>query len=104
MPHPGSDTCAFGRARQRERGTLQVITILGLEQTAQFEHIRNESFGFEMDYDCEAFKRDTNAERVRFVSVWDDPANPENYLELSSSDEDARTVAAAVSEQLSPEV
>ena len=89
----------------RENGERfeKVITILGLEQTAQFEHIRNESFGFEMDYDCDAFKRDTDAERVRFVSVWDDPANPENYLELSSSDEDAETVAAAVSEQLSRE-
>ena len=40
---------------------------------------------------------------MRFVSVWDDPANPENYLELSSSDEDAETVAAAVSERLSQE-
>ena len=89
----------------RENGERfeKVITILGLEQTAQFEHIRNESFGFEMDYDCDAFKRDTDAERVRFVSVWDDPANPENYLELSSSDEDAETVAAAVSERLSQE-
>ena len=89
----------------RENGERfeKVITILGFEQTAQFEHIRNKSFGFEMDYDCEAFKRDTNAERVRFVSVWDDPANPENYLELSSSDEDAETVAAAVSERLSQE-
>ena len=89
--------------RQNGERFEKVITILGLEQTAQFEHVRNESFGFEMDYDCDAFKRDTDAERVRFVSVWDDPANPENYLELTSSDEDAETVAAAVSERLSQE-
>ena len=89
--------------RQNGERFEKVITILGMEQTAQFEHVRNEAFGFEMDYDYEAFKRDTNAQRVRFASVWDDPANPENYLELSSSDEDAETVAAAITEQLSQE-
>ena len=79
----------------------KVIVILGLEETAHCEHIINESLGFAMDYDYERFERYSEADRERFVSVWDKPGNPENYLEVTCSDEDAETVAAAVSQELS---
>jgi hypothetical protein len=78
-----------------------VIMLEGMEETVHYEHIRNEALGFEMDYDYELFTRHTEEDREWFVSVWDDPANPENYLELTRSSEDAETAAAAISEELS---
>ena len=78
-----------------------VIILEGMEETVKYEHIRNEALGFEMDYDYESFERHSESDRERIVSVWDDPENPGNYLEVTYSAEDADTVAAAVRENLS---
>ena len=78
-----------------------VIVLEGMEETVPYEHIRNEALGFEMDYDYERFVRYTDADRECFVSVWDDSANPENYLELTYSPENADAVAASVRKALS---
>ena len=59
--------------------------------------------GFEMDYDYESFARQSGAESERLVSIYDRPENPENYLEVTYSAQDADTAAAAVSEALSHE-
>lgn len=80
-----------------------VIILEGMEETVRYEHIRNAALGLEMDYDYENFVRSGTAERERFVSDWDDPDNPENYLELSCSPRDAETVAAAIGALLSNE-
>ena len=78
-----------------------VIVIEGMEETVRYEHIRNDALGFGMDYDYERFQRRSGPDRECFVSVWDEPENPENYLEVRYSPRDAETVAAAVSEALS---
>ena len=80
-----------------------VIYLEGMEETVQYEHIRNEALGFEMDYDYESFERYSDPEQESFLSVWDGPGNPENFLELRHSAEDAETAAAAVREELSGE-
>lgn len=80
-----------------------VIILEGMEETVQYEHIRNETAGFEMDYDYEFFARRSGSGRECFVSIWDDPESPENYLEVTHRWEDADTVAASVSEVLSLE-
>ena len=80
-----------------------VIILEGMEETVRYEHIRNEVIGFEMDYDYESFVRRSEAGYERFVSVWDDAANPENYLEVSASTLDAEAAAAAIGETLSQE-
>ena len=80
-----------------------VIMLEGMEEIVHYEHIRREDLGFEMDYDYEAFARQSTSDRERFVSVWDDPANPENYMELMYTAEDAETVTAFVSEAFSKE-
>ena len=67
------------------------------------EHIRNDTVGIEMDYDYESFARQSEEGRERFVSVWDDPENPGNWLELTASAESAESVAASVGEALSRE-
>ncbi|MBQ4427297.1 MAG: hypothetical protein II881_06045 [Oscillospiraceae bacterium] len=80
-----------------------VIIMEGMEETVQYEHIRNEAIGIEMDYDYELFVRQSKPHRERFISDWDDPENPENYLEVTYNSKDADTAAASISEELSKE-
>ena len=90
-------------ARQDGERFEAVIVMEGMEETVNYEHIRNEALGFEMDYDYESFSRSSEADYERFVLVWDDPAKPEYYLELSYSPESAENVAGSISEALSAE-
>ncbi len=78
-----------------------VIMLEGMEETVRYEHVRNDAIGFEMDYDYERFERRSEAGRERFVSRYDDPVAPDNYLEITCSPWDAETVAASLSEALS---
>ncbi len=78
-----------------------VILLEGMEEPVHYEHIRNVTVGFEMDYDYEHFLRHSEADREWFVSCWDAPENPENYLEVRYSPLTAETAAAAISETLS---
>ena len=79
------------------------ILLEGMEETVQYEHVRNASVGIAMGYDFESFVRSSDPGRERFVSAYDDPANPENYLNVTCSEEDAETAAASVGEALSAE-
>ena len=78
-----------------------VIILEGMEEKVRYEHIRNDAIGFEMDYEYESLVRRSEQSRECFVSVYDSASDPENYLEVSYSPENAETVAAAVSEALS---
>jgi len=73
-----------------------VITIEGMEETVQYEHVKSAAFGFEMDYDYENFVRQSDAKSERFVSVWDDPNAPENYIEVRSDTGNAELVADVI--------
>ena len=88
-------------ARQDGERFEAVIILEGMEETVQYEHIINGALGFEMDYDYESFARLSGSDRERFISVWDDPENPENYLEVTYRAEDAESVAASVRAELS---
>lgn len=77
------------------------VTLEGTEQTVHYEAIRNDALGFEMGYDYENFVRHSEADRERFISVWDDPDDPEIYLEITHSSDDAETTAASIVETLS---
>ena len=80
-----------------------VIILEGMEETVHYEHMRNDTIGFEMDYDYESFVRVSEADREIIISIYEDLQDPGNYLELTSSTEDIETVAAAVRETLSEE-
>ena len=80
-----------------------VIMLEGMEETVRYEHIVNENAGFEMDYDYESFVRQSEADRELFISVWDDPADPENYLEVRYDAGSAELVNDAVNAALSRE-
>ena len=78
-----------------------VIMMEGMEETVRYEHIRREDLGFAMDYDYENFVRQSEGDRERFVSNWEDPADPQNYLEVSYDTGNANLVADAISAGLS---
>ena len=78
-----------------------VIMIEGLEETVRYEHVRNDRLGFEIDYEYDWFVRESESVCERFVSMYDDADEPQNYLELSFNAEDADTVAASVCASLS---
>ena len=80
-----------------------VISLEGMEEKVRYEHIRNDALGFAMDYDYERFERSGEADRECFVSVWDDPDHPENYLEVTAGAEIADIAANRIREQLSEE-
>ena len=84
-----------------ERFERVIATQGGMEETVGYEHLRNETAGFEMDYEYEQFERHSEQDRERFILVWDDPEAPENYFEVSYSPEDAEAAAAAIAGELS---
>ncbi len=90
-------------ARQDGERFEGVIILEGMEETVRYEHVRNDALGFELDYDYENFVRRSEADREIFVSSWDDPEKPENYLELRYNPQDAGTVAANICAFLSGE-
>ena len=94
---------AAGSGRQDGERFETVIVIEGMEETVRYEHIRNDTVGVEMDYDYESFVRHSESDRERFLSIWDDPNHPENFLELTYSAENADTAAASVRAALSEE-
>ena len=77
------------------------LSVLGMVETIHYEHIVNEALGLEMDYDYENFTRTSDAAGERFVSVWDDPARPENYIEVRAEAQSAEQVTEAVIAELS---
>lgn len=77
------------------------VPLEGTEQTVHYKAIRNDALGFEMGYDYENFVRQSEADCERFISVWDNPDNPEIYLEITHSSDDAETTAASIAEMLS---
>ena len=85
---------------ERFEGTIMME---GMEETVKYEHVVSKAAGIEMDYDYESFVRRSEADRERFVSTWDNAANPENYLEVTYSAESAEAAKASVSEALSKE-
>lgn len=79
----------------------EVIMLEGMEETVKYEHVRNDSIGFEIDYDYESFVRCSEPDRERFISIYDDLEKPENYLELIYREGNADTVSTSVGDDLS---
>lgn len=96
VAEPGTST-----ARQNGERFEDVIILEGMEETVHYEHLRNDTLGFEMDFDYELFVRHSEPDRECFISCWDDLSNPENYLEVKYSPLNAETAADAIGETLS---
>ena len=78
-----------------------VIILEGMEEPVKYEHMVNNTLGFEMDFDYESLTRISGSDSERLVSIYDNADAPENYLELTCSSDDAETAAAAISAELS---
>lgn len=104
-PAASADTPVIQLETGRQNGERFEDTIIleGMEETVRYEHVRNDTVGFEIDYDYESFVRRSDSSRDCFISVWDNAAAPENYLEVTYSPEDADTVSAAIGAALSEE-
>lgn len=100
---PESSEPATEAGRQDGERFETVIMLEGMEETVRYEHVVNKTAGFEMDYDYESFVRKSEGDRELFISVWDDPAAPENYLEVRYDTGSAELVADAISAILSQE-
>ena len=108
---PGAGTEAAGTDGQPEAEAGRqdgerfegTIMIEGMEETVAYEHAVNAALGIEMDYDCEGFERQSEPERERFVWRYDEPGDPQNYLEVTRRAEDADAASAAIGEALSQE-
>ena len=95
-----AESNATRQVGERFEGT---IILEGMDEPVQYERIGNEALGFEMDYDYENFVRKTEQNSERLISIWDNPDNPEIYIEITRSAENAETTAASIKETLSAE-
>ena len=102
-PAESEEASAAGAKAGRQDGERfeEIIILEGMEEAVRYEHVRNDAIGFEMDYDYERFERRSEADRECFISRYDDPDEPENYLEVTFIPRDAETVAEAISAVLS---
>lgn len=83
---------------ERYEGTIMME---GIEETVKYEHIKSPAIGIEMDYDYESFTRQSGPASETFISIYDNAASPENYLEVIYSDENADSAAASIAQSLS---
>ena len=82
--------------RQNGERFESVIQLEGMEETVQYEHVVSRAAGFEIDYEYENLVRRSEADRELFLSAWDDPAQPVNYLEVRYDTGNAELVASAL--------
>ncbi len=60
----------------------KTIMIEGTEVTVQVEHAINRAVGFELDYEYEDLQRRVEGNLETFLSVYDDPEHPWNFLDI----------------------
>ena len=78
-----------------------MIVYEGYEEILKFEHVKNEAAGFEMDYEYSRFVRKSDSNGDIFTLNLDGVEEPQYYLEVSYSSEEAEAAAASISEELS---
>jgi hypothetical protein len=99
-PEGVSGTVDVARKQDGERFE-SMIMLEGMEETVRYEHVRNDALGIEMDFDYESFVRRSGPASECFISCYDNADQPENYLELIRTEEDAGSASASIAESLS---
>ena len=79
----------------------ETVMFEGMEETVKYEHVRNEVIGFELDYDYETLQRRSEWSRETFSSVYGDPENPFDYLEVTYQAEKETVAAEMMNDALS---
>ncbi len=90
-----------GAGRQDGERFEETIMLEGMEETVKYEHVINKELGFEMDFEYDSLIRQSDAEKERFVSVYDDPSSPDTYLEITREAESKDAAVESVKKELS---
>lgn len=90
-------------ATERQDGERfeETIILEGMEEVVKYEHVKNETLGIEMDYDYDSFMRQKGSDSERFISTYDDPEDPWNYLEVSYVSESVDQIEKTINIELS---
>ena len=64
---------AAGIGRKDGERFEDVIGLEGMEETVRYEHVRNETVGFELDYEYESLARQSGSDQECFISIYEDP-------------------------------
>ncbi len=88
-------------ARKDGERFVDVIMLEGSEEPVNYEHAVNSTAGFEIDFDYDSLTRQSTSDKESFISIYDDINNPENYLEVKYVAENADSVVASISDELS---
>ena len=95
---PSEDTAAGRQDGERFEAT---IMLEGTEEKVMYEHARDLAIGFEIDFEYESLTRQKGSDAERFISVYDDPSEPVNYLEISYTDKPVDDVISSAASELS---
>ena len=96
-----SETTEAESGRQDGERFSATILLEGMEETVNYEHVKNTALGFELDYEYESLERRGDGESESFVSRMDDPQDPWNYLEIRYDTGNAELVTDALKATLS---
>lgn len=72
------------------------VWLEGMEEKVQYEHAISLNAGISIDYDYGMFTRMTGEASETFVSVYDDGAQPKNYIAISASPADGETMKGII--------
>ncbi len=99
-PVPVSDISSTRKDGERFE---DVIILEGTEEPVKYEHAINDAIGIEIDFEYESLARKSESDKESFISIYDDPDNPDNYLEITYGSENMDAVTASISKELSKE-
>lgn len=77
------------------------IMLEGLEEVVNYEHLINDTIGFEMDYDYDSFSRISKSDKEIILPNYDDSSEPTNFLEIFYDNNNADTVVSNINTELS---
>ena len=96
-----SETIEEESGRQDGERFQSTIMLEGMEETVNYEHVKNTALGFELDYEYESLERSGDGESERFLPRGDDSQDPWNYLEIRYDTGNAQLVTDALMATLS---
>ncbi len=94
-----NDESASGR-KDGERFEDEIM-MEGMAEPVVYEHAISTTGGFEIDFEYDSLVRNSGTDEESFISKYDDPKAPMNYLVVKHVSEDAESTLAELSESLS---
>ena len=99
-PAGSSDDDTVKGRKDGERFEAEIM-MEGMPEPVGYEHAISKPGGFEIDFEYDSLVRNSETDEESFISKYDDPKDPMNYLLVKRSDKDAESTLAELSESLS---